>query len=275
MTEFERLAGIMFPSMPQEFVTAFGNEYAMWADQPNTVKLTLAALRDRPEYPIWFPGNLRDDGSARIGEQDYWEQRGLYEQAVNLAGLPPDIFDEEQYISLIEGETSPREFADRVRTQANEVIARGDEFKAYYAELYGFEPTTTAILQSVFTGNNDALLTQSGIATVGFEAERRDFDVSLQLAASLYDAGIQNQGQAIELFGQAATQVPLFGQLASRHFDPEDEFDLGDLVQATVFNDQEQLDRIQRLTGQERSLFSRSTQVRRNRAGSSVGLVAE
>jgi hypothetical protein len=268
------LARGLFPSMPDSFILAFADQYVQFADLPNGTTLALGQLRQDSRYAIWFPGNMRDDGTVHISEGQYWDQRALHEQAVRQAGLDPQIFSEEQYISLISGDVSVSEFGNRVRTQSNEILARSEEFQSYYAELYGFVPSDTAILQSVFTGNNDALIQQAGQATVGFEGELRGFDVSLQLAASLYDNNIQNQGQAQELFGQAASDVPLFGALAQRHFDQDDDFDLGEFLQAAVFDDQQQLSRMQRLVGQERSLFSRSTTLR-ERNGQVVGLTAE
>lgn len=274
ITEFERQARLLFPSLPADFITAFATAWTTYADVPGGSDLALADLRNDSRYSVWFPGNLRDDGSARIAEGQYWLQREQYEQAMRNIQVDPGIFSDEDYVSLIEGGTSSVEFASRVRTQANDVLARSDEFRTYYAELYGFEPTNTAILASAFSGSNDALLRQAGIAAVGFEGERRDFDLSFALAASLYDAGVTSQGQATELFGQAASDVPLFGALVERHFDPGDPFDLGSFLDAAVYDDQGELRRMQRLIGQERSLFSRTMQARR--AGDAiVGLEAQ
>lgn len=271
---FLALVKRMFPDMPDAFIQAFGVEWTAVADLPDAANIALAQLRDNPNYAAWFPGNLRDDGSVHISEGGYWQQRAEHEQQVRKAGLLTNIFSDEQYIALISGDVSVGEFGDRIRTQSNEVLSRSTEFKAYYSDLFGFEPSDTAILQSVFTGNNDDLVREAGQATVGFEGVRRDFDVSLQLASSLYDANVRTQGQAQDLFGQAASDVPLFGALAERHFDPDDDFDLGEFLQAAVFDDREQLSRMQRLVSQERSLFSRSTTLR-ERNGAVVGLVAE
>ena len=272
--QFLTLAKSLFPSMPDEFLIAFTQQYVEFADLPNGTTLALSGLRSDARYAAWFPGNLRDDGTVHIGEGQYWDQRALHEQSVRIAGLEPDIFSDEQYISLISGDVSVGEFTNRIRTQSNDILARSEQFQSYYAELYGFVPSDTAILQSVFTGNNDALVRQSGQATVGFEGELRGFDVSLQMASSLYNADITTQGQAQDLFGQAASDVPLFGALAQRHFDSDDDFDLGEFLQAAVFDDQDQLRRMQRLVSQERSLFSRSTSLR-ERNGAVVGLTAE
>lgn len=264
MSLFMERARLMFPDMPADFISAFAGSWVGYADLSNGSQLALAELRTDPRYETWFPGNLREDGTAHIDEGTYWTQRTSYEAAIEGIGIQPGIFTDEQYVSLISGDVGLPEFRARVRTQANEVLARSDAFKAYYAEIHGFEPTDSAIMASAFSGNSDALLQDAGIASVGFEGERRDFDVSMQMAASLYDAGVQTQAGAAEVFGQAATDVPLFGMLAQRHFDSDDNFDLGDALDAIVFDDQEQIRRIQRMTGQERTLFSRSMQARRN-----------
>lgn len=271
---FYKMAAAMFPSMPPGFIEAFAEAWVEFADAPNAVDLALASLRQDDRYALWFPGNLRDDGTVHIGEAQYWDQRALYEQAVNAVGLDPGIFTDDQYVALLSGDVSTTEFAARIRTQSNSILSRSEEFKQYYAEIYGFEPTDTAILESAFTGTNDALLRQAGIASVGFEGERREFDLPLVMASAIYDAGVTTQGQASELFGQAATDVPLFGVLAQRHFDPDDEFDLGNFLASAVFDDQEEMRRMQRLLAQERALFSRSSSFR-SRGNAMVGLTEE
>jgi hypothetical protein len=274
---YEDTARALFPAAPLGFIRAFASEYAVYADQPNAVQLALVAVRDEPDYGIWFPGNLRDDGTVRVGEGDYWTVREDYESQVRKLGLDPSLFHDDQYVSLIVGDVSADEFGERVRTMAADTLARGAEFRGYFSELYGINGVSDrALLAWTFNNNIDALQRQIGQATVGFEGELRDFDVSLQLAASLYDAGIQNQGQATELFGQAAEAVPLFSRLTSRHFDPDDDFDLGEFIEAAVFDDQDEISRQRRLISQERALFSNYQPLRRRReTGAVVGLVAE
>ena len=274
---FEDIARALFPSAPLGFIRAFASEYTVYADQPNAVQLSLVAVRDEPGYDTWFPGNQRDDGSVRVGEADYWTVRTDYESKIRLLGLEPSLFSDDQYVSLITGDVSAAEFGQRVRVMASDTLARAPEFRAYFAGLYGINGVSDkAILSWAFNNNIDALQRGVGQATVGFEGELRDFDVGFQMAASLYDAGIQSQGQAAELFGNASQAVPLFSALSARHFDPDDDFDLGEFLEAAVFDDQGEITRQRRLIKQETALFSNYQPLRQRReTGALVGLVAK
>ncbi len=261
----------MFPSLPAEFITAAATAWAANADFD--ISVAIATLRTDPRYEVWFPGNLAPDGSVHLSEGSYWQTRREHADVINQLGLDSGVFDAGLYVSLITQDVDVAEFEARVRTLSNDILARSDGIREYFAEQFGATGISdAAILESAFSGNSDAIRRSTGAATVGFEGEIRGFDVGLQLAASVFDAGITTQGQAQDLFGQAASQVPLFGRLAERHFDPDDDFDLGEFIEASVFDDQEELSRINRLLSQERAQFS-SFRPLRGRRGEVTGLI--
>lgn len=262
---------VIFPNMPIDFINAAAQAWAANADFG--LDVAVATLRSDPRYEVWFPGNRAPDGSVHLLEGAYWQTRREHADVISQLGMDAGVFDQALYISLITGDVDVIEFEARVRQLSNQILARSDGIREYYAQLFGLRGVSNAaILESAFSGNSDAIRRSVGTATVAFEGVIRDFDVSLQLASSLFDANITTQGQATELFGQAAAQVPLFGRLAERHFDPDDTFDLGEFIEASVFNDQEQLSRISRLLSQERSQFSAFRPLR-GRRGEITGLV--
>jgi hypothetical protein len=262
---------VIFPAMPIDFINAAADAWAANADFGFDV--AVATLRSDSRYEVWFPGNRAPDGSVHLLEGAYWQTRRQHADVISQLGLNANVFDQALYISLITGDVDVVEFEARVRSLSNQILARSDGIREYYAEQFGaLGVSDSAILESAFSGNSDAIRRSVGTATVGFEGVIRGFDVSLGLASSLFDANITTQGQATELFGQAASQVPLFGRLAERHFDPDDTFDLGEFIEASVFNDQEQLSRINRLLSQERSQFSAFRPLR-GRRGEVEGLV--
>ena len=70
-------------------------------------------FRDLPEYEAWFPGIRREDGALRYTnspEATYYNNIAAFRSTVEGLGIGmnPDIFNEE-YIDLIEGDTSPDE----------------------------------------------------------------------------------------------------------------------------------------------------------------------
>jgi hypothetical protein len=264
-----------FPQMPREFVDAAAQAWAANADYGMDV--AIATLRQDARYEGWFPGNKAPDGTVHLAEGQYWLTRRQYADVLTQIGVNPNVFNDGQYVDLIKGDVDVVEWQSRIRELSNNILSTAEDYglRGYYAELYNI-PTVSdgAILESAFAGNADAIRRQVGQALVGYEGEIRGFDIQLQLASSLYDANIRTQGQASELFGDAAAQVPLFGRLAERHFDPDDDYDLGEYIQAAVFDDQEQLTRMNRLLSQERAQFSAYRPLR-ERNGLAVGLVAE
>ncbi len=258
----------LFPDMPIDFIEAASQAWAVNADAG--FEVALATLRSDPRYEGWFPGNRATDGSVHLREGAYWQTRREHADVINQLGLDPGVFDQGQYVGLITGDVDVGEFEARVRQLSNQILARSDGIREFFAEQFGVDAgaiSDAALLESAFTQNSDAIRRSIGQAVVGFEGDLRGFDVGLQLAASVFDAGITTQGQAQELFGQAAAQVPLFGRLAERHFDPDDEFDIGDLIRAQVFDDQDEQARMRRLLSQERSQFSAFRPARDRRGG--------
>jgi hypothetical protein len=266
----DRVRG-MFPDMPADFLTAAANAWAANADFGFDV--AMATLRQDSRYEVWFPGNRASDGSVHLLEGAYWQTRREHADVISQLGMNASVFDQGLYVSLIQGDVDVVEFEARVRQLSNSILSRSDGIREYFADQFGATGISdAAILESAFSGNSDSIRRSVGTAVVGFEGEIRGFDVGLQLASSLFDANITTQGQAQDLFGQAAAQVPLFGRLAERHFDPDDDFDLGEFIEASVFDDQEQLSRINRLLNQERASFSAFRPLRGRRAGAVEGL---
>lgn len=263
-----------YPEMPRDFIEAAATAWAANADYGMDV--AVATLRKDPRYETWFPGNF-EDGGVHLSEGSYWLVRRQYEDAVTQLGVEGNVFTPAQYISLISGDVDVSEWQARVKTISNDILSTADDYglREYYSELYDIPGVSDgAILASAFEGNADAIRRYAGQAIVGYSGELRGFDINLQTAASLYDANVQSQGQADELFGAAASQVPLFGALATRHYDPDDDFDLGEFIEAAVFDDQEQLSRQRRLIAQERSMFSAYRPLR-ERGSAAIGLLAE
>jgi hypothetical protein len=263
----------LFSDLPVDFIEAAATAWAANADAG--MEVALATLRSDPRYQVWFPGNRAPDGSVHLLEGSYWQTRRQHGDVIRQLGIDPAVFGDQDYIGLIEGDVDVSEFEDRVRSVSNGILARADGLRDYYAREFGATGISdAAILESAFTRNADAIRRSVGQATVGFEGELRGFDIGLQLASSLFDAGITTQGRAQELFGQATSQVPLFGRLAERHFDPDDDFDLGEYIEAAVFQDEAQLARLNRLLTQERAQFSAFRPLR-GRRGEVTGLEPE
>ena len=251
------------PGLPPPLAQIVLDEWVATGD----FELAVAAMRQSEEYEIYFPGNRREDGSLRYNEATYLANMEAYAQELASVDLNPDLF-EDRFVSLIKGSVSPREFASRVLTRA-------DEIREYYAQVAGIEMTDAAIIGSIIDPNlNESILNREiSVAEIGAEASMRDLNVDLETAERLFEFG-GDQRQAAELFTTAGEIVPVGDILARRHFDPDDTFDLTEFLDASAFGDVRQKRRLQRLFRAETSSFSQQTvgQIELEQSGALSGL---
>ena len=221
-----------------------------------------AAVRQHPDYEVWFPGNMDENGNIRYPEDQYAGVRESYRDVMRAAGIEPTAIAEMEakFVDLMEGEVSPNEFMSRVESVYNRIVVASDQIKQYYADQYGIDGLTTEDLLFAAMDPSFGRLTLEEnfrIAEVGGAAAESGFDVDAATAELLSERGL-NLPAARELFGNAQYLVPLMDILANRHYDPNDEFDLNDFLGAEVFNDPVQNLRMRRLMSQERSNFAQS-----------------
>jgi hypothetical protein len=237
--------------------------------------LAMEAVRRSSEYDDTFQGNRREDGSLRYDENTYLAIIESYEDELLAVNVNPDLY-RGRFPDLIEGLVSPSEFTTRVESMYESVIESAPEIRDFYAANYGMDMTDSAIVASFLDPDIGQAVLDKRIATseIGGEAATRGFDVSLAYASSLERADI-SRGEAGNFFGAAATMVPALSVLAARHADPDDDFDLEEFTQASLFQDPEQRRRMRRLISQESSTFTGGAQLdyKRGQSGGVTGLV--
>ena len=235
-------------------------------------------FRSSSTYEKYFPGIKKEDGMIRYDtdpEKTYFANISAFKQTVTDAGLNPNVFSDE-YIDLITGDTSPREFGQRVDALYSRVLDSGDFTRNWYADNLGLIPTNAAILAGMMSSRvNDAILSkQITMAEIGGQAALRDMDISGQFSEMLQQQGM-DKDVADRFFGSAERMVPVLNALASRHGDPDDDFSLEEFAQAEFFDDAAQASRMDRLKAQESSTFTGGAEldIRRSRAtGGTSGL---
>lgn len=221
-------------------------------------------VRQSPQYEQFFPGIKREDGSIRypnFPEATYLNNMESYKQAVSEAGLNPDVFGDD-YISLIEGDTSPQEFTARVENITQRVNLAGENIRNFYADSFGLEMTPEGIIGSLLSENvNNAILNrQITMAEIGGEAANRNYDLSQEFVGMLAEQGM-DRGAAARTFGSANALLPVLSALAARHGDPDDDFDIEEFVAGAGLGDVGQGARMNRLQAQERAGFTGGAQV--------------
>ena len=236
--------------------------------------LAIETVRHDSAYDAYFPGNRRDDGSLRYEEGVYFGILESYEDALLSVDVNPDLF-KERFGDLIAGLVSPTEFVNRVESMYESVIESSAQIRDFYANNYSIDMTDSAIVASFLDPDIGMAILDKRIAVsqIGGEASVRGFNVSKEYAESLQRSGI-GRGEAQEFFGDAASLVPTLSVLAARHADPDDDFNLEDFTQASLFDDPEQRRRMRRLIAQERSTFTGGAALdfRRGRTGGVTGL---
>ena len=243
---------LLYPWLPPELVTVYTEAYIEYGN----AKLAWQTVRQSSAYERYFPGNRRDDGSLRLSEQDYVSTLEGYDAVFEAVGLNPKLF-KGQYVKLIEGDVSADElFATRIEPIYERVLSAGDAIIREYADLYGLDLTPEAIVAGIIDPDLGVkiLNRQITMAEIGGEAADRGFDITKQVADTLFEQGMGRQG-ADEFFGQAANLLPTLSVLANRHADPDDEFSLEDFVGAELMSDPMQRRRMRRLVAQEQAGF--------------------
>lgn len=243
----------LIPWLPEELLDTYVNEWTQSGD----AELALAKVRQSPQYDKHFPGIKRDDGTLRMSESEWFSTREAYRQLFQDFGLNDQLF-QKRFTELVEGEVSPSELAGRLGAAFDVIRNQIPQVKRVYARWFGEQGISDQGIFAAFIDPDvgDAILNRRiGMAQVAAEGLARGFQPGRQLTRRLFQAGV-GQEQAQQFFIAAEGQLQTLQQLAARHRDPDDTFDLVEFAEATVFGDPEQTRRIRRLLRAEASLFT-------------------
>lgn len=245
---------LLMPWLPEALVQLYTDYYIEYGESD----LAWAAVRQSDEYDQWLPGNVREDGSLRMTELEYFSTVEGFENVFLSFNLNPRLFREE-IAQLIGGDVSVREFeAERLDPLYQRVLSGSRSLRQYYAKFTGLENMSIeAMVASVLKPQlSDAIINQQiTMAEIGAAAHDRGFDINRRFAKSLFQQGIGGS-QAKDVFGAAAEQLPILDVLARRHADPDDDFDIEEFTAAVVMDDPIQRQRIRRLMAAEQSSFA-------------------
>jgi hypothetical protein len=240
----------LYPWLPASLVSLFAERWSETGD-PN---LALAEVRASDAYNQAFPGIKRDDGSLRMSEQEWFSTREAYSTLFREFGLNNNLFTD-RFTELMEGNVSPSELAGRLGG-AFELMNNIPEVRDAFEGLYGVSGGAAVFAWFIDPDLGQAIIDKRvSVAQVAGEGLARGFDtIGSGLAERLVAGGV-DQGLARNFFVQAEGQLFTLDQLAQRHRDPDDTFDLEEFAEANIFGDAEQTRRIRRLLRQEASLF--------------------
>jgi hypothetical protein len=247
-----------YPWLPDALVGIFATA---WEDTGDAI-LALADVRSSKEYDAIFPGIKRADGTLRMSESEWFSTREAYGTLLTEFGLNAQLLEGEGwYERWMEGEKSPIEVAGNLGAIYEQVITNIPQVRAMLSAYEGAELFTD---QALFLwaldpqGVGDQILNHKiSMAQVGAEGLARGLDVDESFAGRLVAGGV-DQSIARGFFADAEGKLFNLDQLAQRHRDPDDSFDLKEFADASIFGDAVQTKRVQRLLRAEASLFSES-----------------
>ena len=255
---------------------------AAWEETGSPAE-ALIAVQESPEYNNILPGNKRDDGTIRLPEGEYFATIEGYEDAFESVGLSADFFASygEGFIPLIEGNVSPDElYSTRLLPVWEQVINGGDFVRAEYAEMWGLDLTDAAIMASILDpeGIGTAILNRSiAQSEIAGSAMSSGYDITDTFRDQLLDSDrLAGKTEADDFFSGAEGLLPVLEVLRKRHSNSDDEFDLEEFANASLFRDPTDSLRMRQMLRSERASFQSNASLinSRDQLGRVVGLEA-
>lgn len=259
-----------YPWMPQPLVDIFIEEFINSAGNPD---VAMARMRQSAQYEIYFPGNKTEDGLIQLPEAEYVAGRDTFNLELISYGIDPDVLGH-IYPTLVAGGIRPDDFRRRMATLYTDVASNTPFVRQVYAEEFGSGDISIAsLMANGLDPSTNPMVFEERIkkSQIGGEMLQAGLNLDMTHVTRLAGMGL-NQQSAREFYGQARTLLPTLNNLMTRHNDPDDEFDINELSDALLISDPDQLEVIQRLFGQERSMFSPLNLFQIQQGGAVAGL---
>ena len=247
---------------------------------PNDVEGALTHMRESKLYDNYYGGNKRDDGSLRMTERQYYNRQLRYNEILRDYGIPTNsTFFKSKFADLVAGgkagDPNLQTFAEDMARVYVGVVQQAPQVRQWFQANFGngADLTDAAIFASALDTSKSPLIYQAEInqSQIGGAALANSFSLNLQEVRRLSDHGLE-QAAAQRLFSDAALQIPTYKQLAERHNDPDDDFDINDYTDALVIRDANELRTMARLLGAENSLFRSGGTFTQDDSGRLAGL---
>ena len=270
------LARRTYPWMPEALVDVWADAYVEFG---NNTALALQEVRNgegREVYDQTFPGIRRDDGTLRMRENEYLSTLQSYRNSLRLRGLNPDVF-ESRLPELISGEVSPDEFESRISAVNEQIVGRGEEFRRAFAQAAGVDDfSEEGVLATVLDPEGvgrELLERRLSVAQVRGSALQQGIDRDLERARFLVQQGVD--AQQVQQFDRTAQDRLRRLRTIEQATRGRRSLSIGEVEDAVLLQEQQQVDNLTRLFGRERALFTTQRGlVRRDRAGRVTGLSA-
>mgnify|MGYP001182881345 CR=1 FL=1 len=247
-----------------------------------------AAMRGTPEYNTVFPGIVNTEtGAIRMTEGSY--VAGFEQIKASLVGQGLGGYAKQKgreiYATMVGNQVSPNEYINRVNTVRNRLFDRMDEgmkqnivsaYNDYYSNELGesvqLEEASILALAIDPNLNQEILQKRLNASELGavYTTEVGE-DVSLERIQEFTQAGV-TLGRARTQFAQAATTARLLGSMARRQNRNTTVGTASNVLDATLFKDENLLEEISAIEAQSMSGSSIATGAAQTQSGRVTGL---
>ncbi|HEY7823422.1 MAG TPA: hypothetical protein VIG24_11330 [Acidimicrobiia bacterium] len=244
--------------------------------------VALENVRASDRYRQVFAGNVREDGTIRMDEQDYFAYQRGFERLFLNRGLNPEPFlSRGRFREVVEGEVSIRELDERLTGIEQGVLGNTQETIDFFVSEYGQQGAqflanngtrATALAMAIDPQVGSDILAQRITASqIGGEAAIQGFRRRVDRAEELARGGVSQQ-QARQFFGMASQDLAGIGATTARFH--RGGTSLENLEDAFLLGSGEQQQRIGRALQSEGSNFTGRLDLRRDReTGGLTGLL--
>jgi len=249
-------AKMALPWASEALLSVYRDAYIEYGD----TALALQEVRNgagRQEYDRTFSGNRREDGTLRLGENEYLSTVQSFRNTLDIRGLNPDTF-EQRFGELIGGEVSANEFESRVRAVSENIVQQSDGIRRAFSEASGVEFNDAAILATVIDPEGvgrELLERRISVAQVQGSAIDAGLMRSRDRAAQLVEGGV-GLAQARQFDRQAGLQLNTLQGIARRR--EGSTIGMSAVEDAFLLQEADDMRRVEGLLSRERSAFSRT-----------------
>ena len=273
------------PQRGEKLIQAYVDGYI----QSGKVEFALAALRAAPEYEEMFNGIRRSDGSLRMTEAQYLQNKEavlVHFNEYNLGGYAKENIDT-VFPKLLSNNVSPDEMRQRLQAVTDTINAVPQDQKAqilgeyqqyYSTELGEFvEPNESTLVALAIDPevNAQILSKRLNVSQISATFERvTGEDIDFDAVQRLIGSGITAQRAASE-FETATARAITASRLARRFNRQNQDYTALEFAEFGAAPDTNFMEQVGSLSAQAESASAVATGARQNRQGQVTGLTEQ
>tara|TARA_R100000742_G_C4274966_1_gene95183 strand:+ start:879 stop:2000 length:1122 start_codon:yes stop_codon:yes gene_type:complete len=266
-TTFEQMQGL-YPWLDDRLITLYLDKYT----ESGSERLAIAEMRADPMMEVVYPGIRDKDGTLKMTEQEYVFSVDSMKASLRKFNLNPNEFLDD-ITSAIAGKVAPLEFDERLEMGYEAIVNNIPEIKEAYLTNFGIELPNESIFAMFVSPTVSRNILEGNIraSQILGEAESAGiYGITSSAASNLVSQGL-NQESARKGFSSAAQS--LTGIQAAARSQGRENITAQDYVEATQLGSAEDIDALNRVIAQQRSVSTAATGGKKSQTGEVTGLI--